>query len=74
MELFDKALVVYRKTMGENHLVVAHTYNKMATALRAQGKLHDAMGLYKKALKVYMGTKGEYLQQHGQPNAVARRT
>lgn len=59
MELYEKALVVYWKTMGEDHLPVAHTYNNIANVLRAQGKHQDSMFLYEKIMTVYKRTTGE---------------
>jgi tetratricopeptide (TPR) repeat protein len=59
MELYGKALEIYKKTLGEDHSDVADTYNNMAIVLESQGTLDDAMELYREALGIYKKTLGE---------------
>jgi tetratricopeptide (TPR) repeat protein len=52
MELYGKALEIYKKTLGEDHTAVAGVYENMTKILESQGKLDDAMELHRKALKI----------------------
>jgi tetratricopeptide (TPR) repeat protein len=54
-----RALEIKKKTLGEDHSSVADTYNNMTVVLRSQGKLDDAMELYRKALEIYNKTLWE---------------
>jgi tetratricopeptide (TPR) repeat protein len=57
--LFEKALVIYRTALGEDHPYTATRYNWSAFNLNAQGKYAQAEEGYRKALAIRRKTLGE---------------
>src|SRR5262249_10548423 len=57
--LFEKALAIWRKALGEQHPHTATGYNNLAQNLDAQGKHAEAEPLYEKALAIHRQVLGE---------------
>jgi tetratricopeptide (TPR) repeat protein len=57
--LFEKALAIYRKVLGEGHPHTATSYNNLAYTLKAQGKYAAAQPLLEKALAIDRKALGE---------------
>jgi tetratricopeptide (TPR) repeat protein len=53
MSLYQKALDICRKALGEEHPSTATTYNNVAGNLSAQGKYAEAGPLYREALDIW---------------------
>ena len=59
LTLSRKVLEVRKKTLGEQHLSTAASYNNAASCLQAQGKLAEALSLYRKALRIFKKVRGQ---------------
>ena len=59
MEMYEKALGIKRKALGEDHSDVGDTYGNMAIVLQLQGKPDAAMEMYEKALGIQRKALGE---------------
>merc|ERR1711935_387396 len=59
MELYNQALTIRKKALGEEHADVGATYNNMANVLDDQGKYDAAMELYNQALTIRKKALGE---------------
>jgi CHAT domain-containing protein/tetratricopeptide (TPR) repeat protein len=57
--LYEKALDVRRKALGEDHPYTAASYNNLAFSLQAQGKYPEAQPLFEKALAIWRNALGE---------------
>ncbi len=57
--LWEKALVLSRKLLGEEHPKLATIYNSLARNLREQGKYAEAQALFEKALGLKRKLLGE---------------
>ena len=64
--LFQKALDIRRKVLGEDHPDTAWSYNNVAYNLNAQGKYAEAGPLFQKALDIFRRLLGE-----GHPDTAA---
>ena len=58
-ELHEKALIIYKKTFGENHADVATSYNNLASVYNRLGQYNQAKELYEKALTIRKQIFGE---------------
>jgi CHAT domain-containing protein/tetratricopeptide (TPR) repeat protein len=57
--LFQKALDIRIRVLGENHPDTATGYNNVAFALNGQSRSREALPLYEKALAIYQSTLGD---------------
>jgi CHAT domain-containing protein/tetratricopeptide (TPR) repeat protein len=57
--LFEKVLLVYRKILGDDHVVTAIAYNNLAVNLDALGKHVEAEARFRKALAIRRKALGE---------------
>ena len=57
--LHEKALMIYKKIFGEDHAVVATSYNNLALVYNILGEYHQAKELSEKALTIYKTIFGE---------------
>ncbi|HET6884279.1 MAG TPA: tetratricopeptide repeat protein [Pirellulales bacterium] len=64
--LFEKALALRRKLLGEKHPYTAASHNRLATVLDAQEKHADAQPLFEKALALYCELLGEQHPHSGE--------
>lgn len=61
LEQYEKAIDIYRRMFGTNHLLTAKTYNNISGVYRSQGN-------YKKALEFLMKAINIYRQEFGTDN------
>ena len=54
LELYNKALDIYKSTLGENHVYVANSCFIIATILKDTGKFADSLQYLYKALEILM--------------------
>merc|ERR1711935_774479 len=59
MELYNRALTIYKKALGEEHSKVGDTCYNMAIVLKRQGNFDKAFGFYQNAFEVYRKFHGE---------------
>jgi CHAT domain-containing protein len=57
--LFERALGIERKTLGEDHPVTARGYNNLAKNLDAQGRYGEAQPLHQKVVAIFRKALGE---------------
>jgi tetratricopeptide (TPR) repeat protein len=57
--LYERALEIRRRTLGEEHPDTAATLNNLALPLQAQDEYDEAHSLYERALATYEKTLGE---------------
>jgi tetratricopeptide (TPR) repeat protein len=50
--LYERALTIYEKQLGPEHLHTAMVLNNLASLLQGQGALAEARPLYKRALAI----------------------
>ena len=58
-ELFEKALMIYKKIFGENHANVARSYNNLASVYNSLGEYNQGKELHEKALRIRKKIFGE---------------
>ena len=58
-QLYQKALEIYRQTLGENHLKYATALYSLSLLYRKMGNYSKAEQLNQKALEIYRQTLGE---------------
>ena len=59
MALYEKALSITLKKLGDDHPSVATTYNNMANVYDNQGKYEEALAMYEKALSISLKKLGD---------------
>ena len=59
LPLYQKALKILEKTLGESHLGTAASYNNLAELYKFTGAYKKALPLYQKALKIHEEVLGE---------------
>ncbi len=59
LKYYNKALIIYKKVLGEKHSDTATTYNNIALVWFVQGNYYEALKWYKKALDTYKEVLGE---------------
>ena len=52
LAMYEKALSISLKKLGDDHPDVATTYNNMANSIQDQGKYDEALAMYEKALSI----------------------
>ena len=52
LAMYEKALSIRLKKLGDDHPDVADTYNNMAVVYYNQGKYEEALAMYEKALSI----------------------
>ncbi|MGI2909814.1 tetratricopeptide repeat protein, partial [Tolypothrix sp. VBCCA 56010] len=57
--LYQKALQLYQRLLGEEHPHVAMSYNNLAALYQSQGRYSEAEPLYQKALQLTQRLLGE---------------
>jgi CHAT domain-containing protein/Tfp pilus assembly protein PilF len=57
--LAEKASVIFKKVLGENHLDTATSLNNLAELYRSQGRYSEAEPFYKQALAIYKAQLGD---------------
>ena len=57
--LYQKALAIRRKVLGEDHPNTATSYNNLAAILNAQGQYGSGPALYQKSLDISRQVLGE---------------
>ncbi|MGI2909795.1 tetratricopeptide repeat protein, partial [Tolypothrix sp. VBCCA 56010] len=57
--LYQKALQLTQRLLGEEHPDVAMSYNNLALLYESQGRYSEAEPLYQKALQLYQRLLGE---------------
>ena len=58
-ELYEKALIIYKKSFGEDHADVATIYINLAVVYNCLGQDNQAKELYEKALTIRKQIFGE---------------
>ena len=57
--MYEKALSISLKKLGDDHPRVADTYNNMAGVYYNQGKYEEALAMYEKALSIRLKKLGD---------------
>ena len=57
--MYEKALSIKLKKLGDDHPDVATTYNNMALVYTKQGKYNEALAMYEKALSIRLKKLGD---------------
>jgi tetratricopeptide (TPR) repeat protein len=58
-EYYKKSLAIRLKTIGENHPIIAKSYNKIGLNLLFNGEIEKALKYFEKSLAIYLKTIGE---------------
>ena len=59
LAMYEKALSIRLKKLGDDHPDVATTYNNMAVVYMNQGKYEEALAMYEKALSISLKKLGD---------------
>ena len=59
LAMYEKALSIKLKKLGDDHPDVATTYNNMANVYNKQGKNDEALAMYEKALSIRLKKLGD---------------
>ena len=59
LELYEKALAIYKEVFGDNHIDTAHKYNNIGSVYYQQGDYVKALECYQKAYDTWKDVLGE---------------
>ena len=64
MDLYQKALDIKKRSLGNDHSSVANTYNNMGLVRQNQCQWNEAIGLHQKSLEIKDLTEANHYDDH----------